>query len=740
MWSWSFRRILPAARRAAPWSAVILAAGALGGCKNITAGKAEAGAVGASCEETGDCSEVELPVCLRMPGGYCSAQCDGGAFDCDSQSICDQLGDQAYFCLDGCLTANGSDDCRDQYRCSDRPDVINFDGSAVGVCVPQCESDGDCEAGRRCNTSNGDCVPRGEKETGDACSSNSTCNGGLCLKTTSFRGGYCSAQCGSQFAECEPGSHCATLDGQAICLGGCDADGDCRTSDGYKCREVAKTRNSNNDVVSVKACVPRCQGNAECGDGKHCNATSGDCEEGVGEPNPLGAFCTGDADCASGDCLTGDHWPGGYCSSGCDACDGACGATPDGDKCLTACEADLGCRGGYVCSDGGCVGPCKGDGDCTDGLTCNTSSGRCVVPAQGGSSVERVQVARGLSVSGGQSDPLTLEVPNGTLGFAVLASGSGADLMIIGEMVDPNGNTIYDFQDPFGGQARFFPSDDTITQYLPSSPRSAPIPGTYTFRLIKDGGTKSIDVDAVIKKADGEPQGGALDVNFFFANVSDLDGGGAKDDADFKKTVGELRRIYQQQDIELGEVHFCDLSGGDANKYAVIDSVDGPGSELSQMFSLSGRAGDLGCSPDQALNFFMVQEIVGGRAGYIILGIAGGIPGPPGVHGTSHSGVAVTMAGWRRNPTQLAQTMAHEGGHYLGLFHTTEAEGTAFDPLSDTPQCDNGFDRNSDGIVDYQECTSGRGAENLMFWAAGDDAETVTGNQGFVLLRNPAVK
>ncbi|MCB9535883.1 MAG: hypothetical protein H6704_06425 [Myxococcales bacterium] len=713
---------------------------ALGGCKNITAGQAEAGNVGAACEAAGDCDQVEAAQCLRMPDGYCSASCSGGAFDCDDQSICDELGDQAYYCLDGCLTDNGNSDCRDQYRCSARPDVVNFDGAMVGVCVPKCESDSDCEAGRRCDTGSGNCVARGEKATGDACTANNQCNGGLCLKTTAFRGGYCSARCGNQFADCEPGASCVTVDGAAVCLGGCDGDGDCRGGDGYKCREVARTTDSQGDSVPVRACVPRCQSNDECGDGEHCDVESGDCVEGVGDPNPLGAFCAGDGDCASGACLTGERWPNGYCTAGCDACTGTCNTTADGDVCLAACDADLDCRPGYVCNDGGCTGPCKSEADCADGLVCNTSSGRCVERAQGDAQVQRVQVARGVSVSGGLSDPLTLDVPAGTLGFAILAEGSGADLMIIGEMVDPNGNTIYDFQDPFGSQVRFFPSEDVITQYVPSSPRSAPIPGTYTFRLIKDGGNASVDVDAVIKTADGEPETSALDVNFFFADVSDVEAAQAGGDADFQRAVGEMKRIYQQQGIEIGEVHYCDLPGGDAARFAVIDSVDGPTSELGQMFSVSSRAGDLGCSPDQALNFFMVQEIVGGRAGYIILGIAGGIPGPPGVHGTTHSGVAVTMSGWRRNPTQLAQTMAHEGGHFLGLFHTTEAEGTAFDPLPDTPQCDNSNDRDSDGIVAYQECGGGKGAENLMFWAAGDSAEKVTGDQGFVLVRNPALK
>ena len=68
---------------------------------------------------------------------------------------------------------------------------------------------------------------------------------------------------------------------------------------------------------------------------------------------------------------------------------------------------------------------------------------------------------------------------------------------------------------------------------VPSSPRSAPIPGRYTFNLIKEGGTRSIDVRAIVKVADGEPQTGELDINVCFAKLSDLDAGRAQSDGDF---------------------------------------------------------------------------------------------------------------------------------------------------------------------------------------------------------------
>lgn len=728
---------------------LLMALGLAGGlltqsaCKNITEGQAAPGAIGAACEAAGDCDQVDgSPTCLKMPEGYCSTDCAGdGLFDCDTESICDQLGDQAFFCLDGCLTDNGSGDCRDDYRCSARPDVSNFDGREVGVCVPTCKADSDCEAGRRCDTGSGNCVQRGQVATGGACSNNNSCNGGLCITADTFREGYCSARCGSQFQGCEPGSQCGELFGESVCLDSCGGDADCRQGEGYKCRQIGTRKNQDGDDVAVKVCVPRCQSNDECEDGDHCDAESGDCVAGAADPNPLGAFCDGDGDCETGECITDGDWPRGYCTSGCGDCDGVCGSTPSGDRCLTACDGDLDCRPGYVCSEGGCTAPCGGDADCSDGLRCNTASGRCVTPSAAGASQEIVDIASGVSVSGQLSNELTVNVPEGTQGFSILAEGNGADLMIIGEMRDPNNRKIYDFQDPFNSKVRFFPSDGLITQTVPTSPRSAPTAGAYKFRLIKDGGSKSINVRALIKTADGDLDSATVDVNFFFAKLSGgLSAATAESDAAFQQAVTEMQRLLGSQGVTVGDVSYCDMASADQDKFSVVDSVDGPTAELGQMFSRSGDADALGCKAG-GLNFFLVQEIVGGRAGYIILGIAGGIPGPPpGVDGTTHSGVAVTMSGYTRNPRQIAQTMAHEGGHYLGLFHTTEAEGTAFDPLDDTVECPNSKDSNGDGIVSYEECLSGGGAGNLMFWAAGDDAEDVSNDQGFVLIRNPGLK
>jgi hypothetical protein len=68
-------------------------------------------------------------------------------------------------------------------------------------------------------------------------------------------------------------------------------------------------------------------------------------------------------------------------------------------------------------------------------------------------------------------------------------------------------------------------------------------------------------------------------------------------------------------------------------------------------------------------------------------GLSGGIPGAA-VNGTQDSGIAIRIAPSYPNFIEAyAPLIAHEIGHYIGLYHTTEANLERADPLSDTPRC-----------------------------------------------------
>lgn len=123
------------------------------------------------------------------------------------------------------------------------------------------------------------------------------------------------------------------------------------------------------------------------------------------------------------------------------------------------------------------------------------------------------------------------------------------------------------------------------------------------------------------------------------------------------------------------------------------------------------------------------------------LGEAGGIPGPLGITGVDGAGVIVALDPHTRSDGSLdtdllGGTLAHELGHQLGLFHTTESDGSRYESL-DTPACPPEADTDGDGFYTAEECAAWDGP-NFMFWTAGELVqEDVSDDQAFVLDRAP---
>jgi hypothetical protein len=126
---------------------------------------------------------------------------------------------------------------------------------------------------------------------------------------------------------------------------------------------------------------------------------------------------------------------------------------------------------------------------------------------------------------------------------------------------------------------------------------------------------------------------------------------------------------------------------------------------------------------DQAMNVYFISDFVEPGT----LGFASGIPGVLGIEGTAGSGVIIAVDGHLNDDgssldTQMmGETIAHEAGHQIGLFHTTEEQGGegGYDVISDTPQCPQSQDTDGDGSLNAEECIDFDGT-NFMFWTSGD--------------------
>ncbi len=688
-----------------------------------------AGELGSACTSDSACT---AGACFTgFPGGYCSQRCENQA--CPEDAYCAAMESGSY-CLQRCSI--GLLDCRKGYFCADI--------AAGSVCYPDCTADADCGAGASCT--GGKCVQATAQANGAACRLNVGCASGRC--ELSYNGGYCTQLCaqagpGAFNKDCPSGSTCSQVsEAGGLCLSGCTADAQCRAE--YTC-----------DVAGGSGvCRPKCRGAANCGLGRTCDvAGGGKCIEGSALPRKLGAACGGDSDCDSAYCLdqAGTDFPKGDCSVDCSGSASLCGeaglcivpSDPTvASVCLQKCTSNFDCRGDYFCSSVRnsssrvCIPRCSAvQGICNAPEVCDEFSGDCVPPGTpGATTIEKVAIGA-MTLSGEATNKdFTLNVPAEALSFTLVLRGGVGGTSIVSRLTSPTGELLFDLDNYLKSSVRILPvNDGDFGMLFPNSPRVSIQPGTYRFSVRNEKGSGTGQVFALIKKSPTRLLSqGRLNLNLWFAGVAGVNAASAAGNAKIQALLAEFRRIYLTAGITVGDVSYFDVPAGSAATFAVIDTTDGKDSELRKLFEVSAGA------PNNAMNFFLVQEIKGGGAGFTILGVAGGIPGIPFEQGTNASGVAVTTLDLDKSPESVARTMAHEGGHWLGLWHTSEQNGQLFDPLVDTPECGSAQDANKDKLVTSSEC-SGFGADNLMFWEAGPTASKVSGNQGFVLVRNPVV-
>lgn len=235
--------------------------------------------------------------------------------------------------------------------------------------------------------------------------------------------------------------------------------------------------------------------------------------------------------------------------------------------------------------------------------------------------------------------------------------------------------------------------------------------------------------------------------------------------AGVQEAVDRMTSIYGQNSVKI-DLQFSATSINASEFQDIVDLSDDTGSVTGSLTKLyvsnpgSAQAAD-------SLNIYITasESEVGG-----VLGISSGIPGLPGVTGTKKAGMIVFLEAHRTSGsagsalsvadlTFMGDTMAHEAGHFLGLFHTNERGGYDStvvssvanwpfgiynkDAMSDTPFCNKSNDANTDGMVSISECNgtgfTNSGALNLMFWAGdGVTSQTeLTGEQGWLLRLNP---
>jgi hypothetical protein len=229
-----------------------------------------------------------------------------------------------------------------------------------------------------------------------------------------------------------------------------------------------------------------------------------------------------------------------------------------------------------------------------------------------------------------------------------------------------------------------------------------------------------------------------LDLNLYYVGAADLLPEGARGPEVLQLALDEVDRIFEPTGIFIGDVRQVLVPG--ALPARGSDAAQGEVSagfarlvtqyqvlpELPELLRLSAGAAN------SAIDVFFVADIAT-AGGADVGGISAGTPLAFGMHGGPGSGIVIAadMFVTQNRAAQLGRTLAHELGHALGLFHTTETNGLVFDPLDDTSSCPITQDRDHSGTLDATECAAYSG-DNLMF-PTSDAGDHLTEEQGEVL-------
>ena len=522
---------------------------------------------------------------------------------------------------------------------------------------------------------------------GEPCAEDGDCALGRCMADPTFPDGYCAeTNCAD---DCGAGTVCVVRGSASLCAAGCGEG--CR--EGYTCAEEQ----------GVSVCLPHW----------------------AVELRPDGGPCANDAQCAGGTCIT--DWPGGFCTTiNCSSRDDcARGEDEDIDNrcmrqnqpaiCVRMCEQQSDCREDYACEPIG-----RGQGVCfpdpseplltPEAIAASPLEIECFEPSAPGEFEWDYEVAEDttsymvvpFSEDGKRIEPQRIEGPGAPVDFQGANQFQAVTAMMFGSL------------------------NPTV---VPATPHHIGQLHAGAHRYTLDSEAERV----CWYQLEESSAGSQIDLNIYLVDVG-ISAASAPRDANLNALLDQFERVYEGAGIRLGEVRYFNIEGEAAQRYSVIRSE----LEMGQLLTFTEPPGP---TKDDvlSLNVVFIQTFALPNGGGV-LGISPGLPGPAGLHGTPNSGVVFTAeflgqqfreGGGRvvDGNTYTGNVLAHETGHYLGLFHTTETDQRTTDPLRDTPNC-----RGSDFPFGCPDET------NLMFPLAGLGHSEVTPGQIAVIQANPLTK
>ena len=374
---------------------------------------------------------------------------------------------------------------------------------------------------------------------------------------------------------------------------------------------------------------------------------------------------------------------------------------------------------------------------------------------QPGSDGVVVETSGTITTSASGLTSFSTTIPSGVVSMGLILLGTNADLKFVehenilgtgipGSITGPGGSSVplsFNMWDSDGnGTFETRVGDNLLnrqatTLLFLNDGSSGITAGAYTFPIgSADASTGLFNVDTIqpyvlYKTIAGTGQ--TMDVNLFV--ISGVSPGittaaAALADAEISGAITVLRNVFQIN-TNLGLILNITVSIVSDTSFISIDS------SAEQDTLLRSYPPAL---TSDGLNLFVVGELNYLPAG--VIGLSAGIPGPFNLHGTVVSGTLAEYNG-DGTGTILGFTLAHEFGHFLGLWHTsqTNSGGTEIrfqDPISDTMSCTTA-DLSGPLSPAIDNCPD---RDNLMFpFVSNDSDPPITAGQAQVILNNPAI-
>lgn len=234
-------------------------------------------------------------------------------------------------------------------------------------------------------------------------------------------------------------------------------------------------------------------------------------------------------------------------------------------------------------------------------------------------------------------------------------------------------------------------------------------------------------------------QAAAMDLDVWCAGGAPMPCAELQGSWQWQKLQDRVEAVWKSAGLRLGTVVFRDLDGAEGEKFRFLDNVLSGASdnELSGVMVAIGKR-----EPKSTAATLVLTSALYDKGQPVAAGLSQ-LAGVPGMVGSRLSCMAVAID---EEEWQVAQTLgpnsqvigdrwgvtiAHEIGHFLGLWHTDEFSGSLHDPIDDTPLCDKDVDVLTAELCPIQ-------SKYLMFWSP--KGTTVTAGQVKVLRLSPALR